>query len=255
MGWLRKIFGERVQETAASAPRPPKSSQPKRRSEAPLPPDVFVDGAKIGDIVIEVRDIAALHVPSGRIVACDPLVFFDAPPFTRAIPIGSHPVRISIAHLPNGDERIAAAIMRCDEATPTSWEMALLPGQDVGSLDADEFFGYPVDAGLGCFMDEESAQRLARRMKQEREREGSNYYDDVLAAEMEPTRKNTHDWADHRPSAGEPHNVIIFSSGWGDGFYATWFGMAGEAPCCVVTDFGVVASDDGRGGAADTGRG
>ena len=36
-------------------------------------------------------------------------------------------------------------------------------------------------------------------------------------------------------------NVAMFSSGWGDGFYASWFGLdeAGRV-VALVTDFGVV---------------
>lgn len=36
-------------------------------------------------------------------------------------------------------------------------------------------------------------------------------------------------------------NIICFSSGWGDGCYASWFGLNREGvPACLVTDFGLL---------------
>ena len=42
--------------------------------------------------------------------------------------------------------------MRFAEGRPDHWELAVLPGQDTATLKDGEIFGYPVDAGLGCYM-------------------------------------------------------------------------------------------------------
>ncbi len=214
--------------------------RPEPEARARYLAGLFLQGAKLDEATLEVRTIGQLYVPSGRIVACDPLVFPDTKPFTTTVPTGRHAVEISIARRGNGDERIAAARLRWNGDVPDHWLMALVEGQNPATLGPDEVFGYAVDAGLGCFMDRDSAVIFNDRLNADHQNDpASNYYDDVLAAEMEPNYKHTRDWTDHHPRAGDPHNVVIFSSGFGDGFYVSYFGMAGDQPVCLVTDFAV----------------
>ena len=51
----------------------------------------------------------------------------------------------------------------------------------------------------------------------------------------------------HRPLKDLDVNVAVFSSGWGDGFYASYWGEdeAGNV-LALVTDFGVLENGDGR---------
>src|SRR5262245_20846161 len=125
---------------------------------------MFRHGERIGDAVMEVRTIGQLHVSSGRIVACDPLVNPESEPFTRQVPTGVHAVDIAIARFPNEDERIAAARVTFGTATPTDWKLALVGNQDESTLGPGRIFGYPVDAGLGCFMDLDSAPLYNERL-------------------------------------------------------------------------------------------
>ncbi len=40
------------------------------------------------------------------------------------------------------------------------WELATRAGQETKQLKEDEFFGYGVNTGMGCFMDVEAALYL-----------------------------------------------------------------------------------------------
>lgn len=124
---------------------------------------------------------------------------------------------------------------------------ALIPGQDINSLKSDQFFGYPVDAGLGCYMDGDTYALIQEREKQvqaEKSLSDINYYDDVLASELDV---NNGDYAMHRPISGKRGNAAIFSSGWGDGFYPVFWGLdAVGRPLVLFTDFGVTENADGR---------
>jgi hypothetical protein len=97
---------------------------------------LFRSGAQLGDSLIAVRTIGQLHVPSGRIIACDPFVPMDRAPFTTAVPTGTHPVELSIARFPNDDERIAAARLRWSEVAADSWMVALRDGEDAKTLES-----------------------------------------------------------------------------------------------------------------------
>lgn len=187
----------------------------------------------------------ALNITSGRIVACDPLVQPEREPFVRSVGArGAFPVEVM-----QGGGRHALAVLWLRDraglrATDLNWEPALLEGQSQDALGDDEFYGYPVDAGVGCFMDADGAKAMAEREARESaDPEYVSYYDDVLGTEL-----GTADMADHYPlGAGTANNVLIFSSGWGDGSYPSFWALdaAGE-PVALVTDFMTMTGGDAR---------
>lgn len=189
-----------------------------------------------GTATISVHRLGDLVVPTGAIVACDPLAFPDRPAFSRRVSPGSYPVEVSVARMRNGDERITCARLRLKEAEPVRWEIATIAGQDRASPKEGEIFGYPVDAGVGCFMDARTAGLLLKAC--DRLKPHENYYDDVLAAEMEANDRPTWGYANHRPDPTRNDNALVFSSGWGDGYYASVWGFdsAGDVTC-LLTDF------------------
>ncbi|MFI9175193.1 DUF4241 domain-containing protein [Streptomyces lincolnensis] len=186
-----------------------------------------------------------LSLPTGRIVACDPFVRLgegDAEPFTVAVEPGRYRVDAAVATLTRPDRptpdsphhRVAAARLVIRDEPTATWEIALLPDQDPADLGPDEFYGYGVDAGTGCFYDASVDGAFPECV----EDEGPLW-----------------DAFDHTTWAPGPHLVTspssgatlaAFTSGWGDGCYPTWIGRTamGEVTC-FVTDF-FVAPDPAR---------
>src|SRR4028119_676519 len=140
--------------------------------------------------------------------------------------------------------------------------MALRPGEDLAQLRRNQFFGYGVDAGMGCFVD---AQVVERRSDEElqglvdRACEQRFKLNDWLAAQdlvtqltypsqqiIDPSGFNlTLDPDTYTfnltldPDTGA--NAIAFGSGDGDGSYASYWGFtADDELACLVTDFGVL---------------
>jgi len=199
---------------------------------------VFEPGCVLGAQTFQVVNLGSIELPTGRIVACDPLVCPETDAFTRAVPAGRYPLSLSIGVQSNGDERIAAAMIRFAPAQVATWELALLPGQELSDLAEGEYFAYGVDAGLGCFMDVEAQELLLRKLDELGP--DANYFDDVLDEELARTYVHTRNWTLHRPLASESVNIAIFSSGWGDGVYSSWFGLDEHgAPAVLVTEFQV----------------
>lgn len=189
---------------------------------------------------ITVTPIGELELPTGEIIACDPLITNeDWPALERKVKPGRYPVTLFEAQ-----GRVAAAFLRFRPGVPVRWELAILPGQDVSTLNGDEIFGYPVDAGLGSFMDKAAMGLMTAA--QNKLKPDQNYYDDVLAAEFAPNQDR---FVMHHPVASNPVNIAMFWSGWGDGFYPSFWGLdaAGE-PVVLMTDFGVLENADGREG-------
>jgi hypothetical protein len=189
------------------------------------------DGYQLNGMTLSHRHVGDLALPSGQLVACDPFVQPEKLPFNLSLPAGTVPVVLSIAHLKT-DQRVAFAVVYFSKTLPEEWEMMIVGDQDPSTLKEDEFFGYGVDAGTGCFMDKSARQSLTQRMNEQQ-----TFYE-VLMAEMDKTQINTWSWLDMKFGDG---NLIAFSSGYGDGLYATYAGRDSNGHVSVVvTDFGVL---------------
>lgn len=196
---------------------------------------LFAEGkeiaTEIGRVVLRLRPAGELTLTSGAVVACDPAASPEAEPFTRRAPAGTFPVLLSVAHFEDGDRRVAGALLRFSDRRPASWELALHPGEEPSELEEGEVFGYPTDSGTGCFMDDETARLVLGHLDEEE-------FAAALAAEMERAYEDTWSWANVEFDVETGGNVVAFSTGVGEGLYASYFGLdeAGEV-VCLATDF------------------
>jgi len=201
-----------------------------------------------------------LKVPSGRITACDPLVFFEgADAFVREVPKGEHPVVVGLLE---GMDNAYAAV-RFSDAPIVRWEVARCAGEE----DVEGWPGYGVDAGIGCFADAKAQAAFVAR-QDELQREVSSK---VVAEGVDPADPDAWDEAVSRVrdemglddplvhiirDLGGPRktvavplsddgNLVAFISGAGDGVYASFWGLdANDAPVMLVTDFVLLGDDE-----------
>jgi hypothetical protein len=179
-----------------------------------------------------------LVLPTGRLVACDPFIG-DGEPFAAEVPPGRYPVVLSIAHFGNDDQRVAFATVRFRSSLPEKWEPAVLAGEDVEGAGEGFVTGYPVDSGTGCFMDLRAARCLGRKMDH-----NEDYWQRIMD-ELSENYVDTWGWVNRILDRSTGANLVAFSSGYGDGAYASFFGYgAASQAVCLVTDFGVVAVPD-----------
>lgn len=198
------------------------------------------DDPDLGEFDTYCHRLGNLRCPTGRIVVCDPLVFPKQSPLTVKAPIGRFPVTLCIAQLgkrkskKKRDERIAAARVRFSENPVVKWKMALMPGQKLKDLKKGNIFGYVVDSGTGCFMDFQAAIALRKQMDLV-----DDYFENIIDA-MHQNYVHTRDWANFA-IAKTGHSLTVFSTGFGDGVYASFWGMdKNRRPACLVTDFGLL---------------
>jgi hypothetical protein len=191
--------------------------------------------------VIEPQSLDPVVLPTGEVVACDPLVFADGqPPFTVTVPPGTYPLRAWVAVLfQDGAEwqrRTAALELVIRDKPAVRWELAIAEGQDPSSLGEDEYFGYGVDAGTGTLADLVAVRALA---DWEYDRLDSVY----IPAQVPPAPAAIGAVTDDATGA----NVVVVTSGWGDGFYPTFIGYADDGGITsFVTDFMVVPDSGPR---------
>ncbi|MFV2174087.1 DUF4241 domain-containing protein [Actinomadura sp. LOL_016] len=203
--------------------RPPRPLAPRNLDRA------LVHGSRFrldsGDeVTVEVRRAGTLRMPSGRVAGADPgRLEGGAEPFTTAIPPGEYDLMLSWVRLDAEPDhrRMAAARLAVRDVPVTSWELALLDGQGPRARGEEEFFGFGVDSGLGCFVDAAAVEALASIADKALEEKFGSDEDD-----------ETPEFTD--PATGA--NLIVFPAGWGDGSYPTWIGRGpdGEVAALVA---------------------
>ena len=109
----------------------------------------------IGNMAVDVLDIGVVHFPTGTIFACDPLVELeDTPPFIQTIPAGTYPVKICVVPSEKYGDRYACVKVEVSREKPVRYELGMTGKEDLDEeLGEDEYFGFGVDAGMGCVAD------------------------------------------------------------------------------------------------------
>ncbi len=183
--------------------------------------------------LIEV-EIGSINLPTGKIIASDPFFTHSIKPFSRTVRPGDYPVYLYITEVEPNHYRIAFAKIKFDVNPSTYWTLAVTDDmkiEDLKNLQEGEFFGFPVDAGLGCFIDEKTNLKYIEKIDNfYNANPENNYYTDLLAFEFDKySSKNQYsreggDWNNHIVDSETNSNVIMFASGWGDGYYPTYWG-------------------------------
>lgn len=214
--------------------------------------NVIFDNDIVDGFPIELLEIGNVNLPSGEIVVCDPLAYPDTAPLTRKVEPGKYPVKIYIAHTEVSGERYAIAKLEFKEEKAEKWVMALRAGEDIKELtDKDDYFGFPVDAGLGSFADYQSTRAyLAYESVFMQKNPQGNIYDDFFAAEFKKNAKapddpsDPGDWINFQLPESDL-NVTMFHSGYGDGTYPAYWGIDKDGnTVSLVIDFFVLLTGE-----------
>jgi hypothetical protein len=102
------------------------------------------------NILIDTFEAEDLHISSGELIACDPVITNDKTPFLTKFPTGDFPVLI---HKEKDSNCIAYVEVTFSQSKIKNWELALCEDQNFKDLKEGEIFGYPVKSGMGCLMD------------------------------------------------------------------------------------------------------
>ena len=188
--------------------------------------------------------LADLKLPTGAIVACDPLQQWTRPAFARRVAPGRYPVTLYFR------DRPGLAAVRFATRPVVRWELALLPGQAIESLAPGETFGFALGSGFAALLDASTAPLIDRRIARlaaDLGEHGVDYYEDALEAELRIAAAGNFRWCNHRPLPDESGNAIVFSTGARGGCHESWWGLGhGDQPVVLVLDFGGIESRGAR---------
>lgn len=213
----------------------------ERLPDARLLADMFEVGQDLAMLAVH-KLVPGLKLPRGRLVATDYLDVLDGKPFAVKLAPGEYGVYLVRAPesdagegaAPKGagtQQRIAFARVQFTKESAIRWEPAQLLGLPT-------WYGFGVDHGMAALFDEGARNGLQKLSADVR-------WPDVF---WEATASCGHDWAHVTLEGG---SAVICSTGWGDGLYSCYLGIAEDGkPCCLVADFQVVewrlsAQDEG----------
>lgn len=181
-------------------------------------------------------ELGDLQLSSPKLIAEDPAIYAEEETLTQDVPTGRFPVVLAIAKFgepEDADERVAFARINFSNEPIVRWQMAMTQSQQdslaKSPLGNNHFFGYGVDSGTGCFMSQRAKQMLTNFDEDE--------FFDKLSDLMENSYQSTRSYGLLTlDNSGE--NMAVFSSGFGDGYYPSFFGFDKQDNLvCLVTDF------------------
>jgi hypothetical protein len=196
-----------------------------------------------------VCELGKVIFPTGHVVIADPLCYLGtehACPLEKSIEPGEYPIILSVLKDEIWGIRYLAAKLLITDKRAVRYETAARKVEE--SEDSKKYNGlngFGVETGLACFCDEET-ERLYKGFLQQwhHSHPGGNHYDDyfeqIFAFSYENAPKYQReggDWIDWSvPST--TNNIIMFGSGFGDGYYQSYWGYDTEDKiCCLAIKF------------------
>lgn len=174
---------------------------------------------ELAPLGIEKIDLGELVMSSGRLIVGDPLPGLIGDPLARIVAPGAYPVTL----FRHGDWN-AYAVVKFSESQISSWELAT---DESGS---SELVGN-VDSGFASFMDAETRQLIERR--DQREQQFNPDYSDYLFGALFMDLPSEAGGI-HLPDPQDKRNVVVFSSGFGDGSYPVWWGLDSRGEVAAI---------------------
>lgn len=196
---------------------------------------------KIGEMEVDILDIGKVNLSTGEILACDPLVELgEARTYIQKTPIGKFPVKICVVPSRDYGDRYACVKVEFNKNKPVVYELAVTGNEkEMDEAGEDEYYGFGVDAGMGCVADKKSQDEYLKYWKKlEEEGNVDNPYDDIFEELLEESfkkfpkyQRDGGDWANFI-IPNTDLNIPVFASGWGDGDYPCYFGYDEKGELC-----------------------
>lgn len=202
---------------------------------------------------MEVMDIGNVSLPTGKVIVRDPLVFLNAgeKPYFVDAPKGDFPVKIAVVKSEEWGDRYAAVKVEFTAEKPVVYREALIGIENLEGLNEGDYFGFMVDAGLGCITDAAVLPYFDQFLT---DTNVENIYDDYFADQF---AKSYQENPDNQRELGDwinwavPHTdyqIPMFASGFGDGGYPVYFAYDEKNKICGLyiqfIDIELALSDD-----------
>ncbi len=190
--------------------------------------------------------VGEIHCPTGKIVVSDPLCYLASgkfcPELSANVSVGVYPVEVSIFRNPDVGIRMCTARLKIKHTKAERYVCAESTEETaVGKCAQGVLSGFPVEAGMVSFCDAEVAKEYLEFLDNWHEKNpGKNHYDDYFAGFFAESEKSFPayqreggdfiEWTN--PESG--HKLVMIASGFGDGFYQSFWGYDKENEICEL---------------------
>lgn len=180
---------------------------------------------------------------SGSIVVADPLCYLLNKEFSASleekIPVGKYPVEVSIYRDNLIGIRMCTARLKIKNTLAKKYVLATDKRETKSGQ--NKLSGFPVEAGMMCFCDEQVADEYRTFLdKWYSINIDKNHYDDYFAQffkesyEKLPAYQRSDgdfiEWTNEETN----HKMVMVASGFGDGFYQSYWGYDEENEICEL---------------------
>jgi hypothetical protein len=205
--------------------------------------NAYFSAAEIAGQKLDQLSLGSITIPTGQMLVGDPLSYMCDPdnniPYLKTVPIGKFPVTACVVSSEIDCARYAAVKVDFSNDIPIRYEEALSGNEDLENFAGDNFFGFPVDAGLAAIADKAVADAYCAFFdKWENENPNGNFYDDYFSEifvqsyrENPKYQRRGGDWINWT-IPNSKYQMPIFQSGLGDGAYPVYFGYNASAQIC-----------------------
>ena len=195
--------------------------------------------------LLETYEVGNIHISSGFIVASDPLISPDHSAFNQEFPKGDFQV---LVHKERESNCIAYAESVFDKnQLAENWTLALCGDQNLEDLKEGEIFGYPVESGMGSFMDKDAQNALNNLEQDLFHKKGADFmgiYEEFFHAHFFDEKGAIDQFAILKPYDKESENLVAFETGYGEGFYASYIGYSKDNQVVkLITEFIEIGTD------------
>lgn len=189
---------------------------------------------------LEKRFVGKLHLPGGFIVVCDPLLgLHNTFPFSRKVPPGEYPVTMLLARS-GFRRRNALLLLKFKDQPPARFELAAIPGQTGRGARRKGFPGFTAGAGIGCLCDAQTQKHYNKYLERFfKDHPEGNIYDSLFDSKFSEKARAEEQLCYNFYLPAHPQlNVMMFHTGYGDGLYPAYWGVAEDGTVCsLVIDF------------------
>ncbi|KAB1230509.1 DUF4241 domain-containing protein [Chryseobacterium viscerum] len=188
--------------------------------------------------LLESFAVGKIYLSSGKLVTCDPLITNDMLAFTTEFPKGDFSV---ILHKERESNCVAYAEIIFNNFEIKEWKLATTAGQNIKDLAKEEVFGYPVESGMGCFMDvdtQNSLNELEQKLYNNKGGDFMGIYEEFFHDYFFDEKGAIDQYAFLKPAKEHPGTIFAFETGYGEGFYASYIAYdKDQSPVKIITEF------------------
>lgn len=210
-----------------------------------ISPDIFntsfIDDSRIivtgyeseevnGEYKVEVKELGEITLSSGKIIFCDTISnsVDTKKPFTQKVTPGSYKVQMSLLKK-DSIYRVGFSRVVFEDTEAGFYDIALCESDDISTLKQSEILGTGVDGGTAGYLDENIKHAYNDLI--------NSSFDEIFSELEKSADSLSRSFADITVNKESGENVIMTSTGYGDGMYASYFGYKDNEAVSLLSDF------------------